>query len=105
MCIFADVKHGLILFWCSEGMCVLYFVYGTYPRHATCRFLPPHFPQDKPVLKVVPPASHPWVDDNMIVTGCYGLNTVSSIVFLQEFIQNSVLLLYTVNFPTFMLYY
>lgn len=38
-------------------------------------YLPPHFPQDKPVFKVVPPASHPWVDDNMIVTGCYSLNT------------------------------
>jgi len=44
--------------------------------------LPPHFPQDKPVFKLVPPASHPWVDDNMLVTGCYSLNTVSSIAFL-----------------------
>lgn len=38
-------------------------------------YLPPHFPQDKPVFKLVPPASHPWVDDNMLVTGCYSLNT------------------------------
>lgn len=38
-------------------------------------YLPPHFPQDKPVFKVVPPVSHAWVDDSMIVTGCYSLNT------------------------------
>jgi len=54
-----------------------------------CRYLPPHFPQDKPVFKVVPPVSHPWVDDNMIVTGCYSLNTVSSIVFCHEFIEKN----------------
>jgi len=53
-----------------------------YQCSVTCRYLPPHFPQDKPILKVVPPVSHSWVDDKMTVTGCYSLNTVSNAVFL-----------------------
>jgi len=64
-----------------------------------CRYLPPHFPQDKPVLKVVPPVSHAWVDDSVIVTGCYSLNTVSSGVFCREIVYSSILhLLHSVQF-------
>lgn len=36
--------------------------------------LPPHFPQDKPIVKVSPALSHPWVSKSLMVTGCPSLN-------------------------------
>lgn len=36
--------------------------------------LPPRFPQEKPLVKVTPRVSHPWVNDQMIVVGSPGLN-------------------------------
>ncbi|ELU07709.1 hypothetical protein CAPTEDRAFT_190912 [Capitella teleta] len=36
--------------------------------------LPPQFPQDKPVVKVSPPLTHPWVNNQMQVVDCYELN-------------------------------
>ena len=37
--------------------------------------LPPQFPQDKPVLRISPGIVHPWVNDQMIVTGCGSVNS------------------------------
>ncbi|XP_031574892.1 vacuolar protein sorting-associated protein 37A-like [Actinia tenebrosa] len=36
--------------------------------------LPPQFPNEKPIVKVSPPVHHPWVSDQMVVTGCPALN-------------------------------
>lgn len=36
-------------------------------------FLPPQFPQDKPIVSVTPPVRHPWVSPTMEVVGCPGL--------------------------------
>jgi len=36
--------------------------------------LPPNFPQDRPIVRVNPAALHPWIDDQMVVTGCSSLN-------------------------------
>lgn len=37
--------------------------------------LPPQFPNEKPLVKVSPIAKHPWLDDQMYVTGCGALNS------------------------------
>jgi len=37
--------------------------------------LPPQFPQEKPVLRITPGIVHPWVNDQMIVTGCSSVNS------------------------------
>ncbi|XP_022798149.1 vacuolar protein sorting-associated protein 37A-like isoform X3 [Stylophora pistillata] len=37
--------------------------------------LPPQFPNERPVVKVSPPLRHPWVNDQMIVVGCPGINS------------------------------
>lgn len=40
-------------------------------------FLPPHFPQDRPEVKVEPRLRHAWVDQHMKVTGCPNINNFS----------------------------
>jgi ESCRT-I complex subunit VPS37 len=37
--------------------------------------LPPLFPQERPVLRVSPPVNHPWLNEQMIVTGCGAVNS------------------------------
>lgn len=37
--------------------------------------LPPQFPNERPVVKVSPPLHHPWVNDQMMVVGCPGINS------------------------------
>lgn len=39
--------------------------------------LPPHFPQDKPVVHVTPPVTHPWVNEQQQILGCPGLRNFS----------------------------
>lgn len=36
--------------------------------------LPPQFPNERPLVKVVPPLVHPWVNDQMVVVGCPAIN-------------------------------
>jgi len=36
--------------------------------------LPPTFPQDRPLVKVSPAVRHPWVNEQMLVVGCPGVN-------------------------------
>ncbi|KAI0234874.1 Vacuolar protein sorting-associated protein 37A [Lamellibrachia satsuma] len=36
--------------------------------------LPAEFPQEKPLVRVSPPLTHPWVNEQMLVTGCPGIN-------------------------------
>ncbi|KAJ7378030.1 Vacuolar protein sorting-associated protein 37A [Desmophyllum pertusum] len=36
--------------------------------------LPPQFPNERPIVKVAPPLRHPWVNDQMVVMGCPGIN-------------------------------
>ncbi|XP_046398698.1 vacuolar protein sorting-associated protein 37A [Ischnura elegans] len=35
--------------------------------------LPPDFPHENPILKVFPPVTHPWVNDQGLITGAPGL--------------------------------
>ncbi|XP_078682633.1 vacuolar protein sorting-associated protein 37A-like [Branchiostoma floridae x Branchiostoma belcheri] len=37
--------------------------------------LPPEFPKDRPIVVVSPPLRHPWVNDQMVITGCPGINS------------------------------
>lgn len=37
--------------------------------------LPPQFPNEKPLVKVSPSLRHPWVNDQMMVVGCPGINS------------------------------
>ncbi|XP_028405625.1 vacuolar protein sorting-associated protein 37A-like [Dendronephthya gigantea] len=37
-------------------------------------FLPPNFPHEIPVVRVSPAMTHPWVNNQMVVTGCDSLN-------------------------------
>lgn len=37
--------------------------------------LPPQFPNERPIVKVSPPLRHPWVNDQMVVVGCPGINS------------------------------
>ncbi|KAL9964057.1 hypothetical protein ACROYT_G027633 [Oculina patagonica] len=37
--------------------------------------LPPQFPNERPIVKVSPPLLHPWVNDQMVVVGCPGINS------------------------------
>ncbi|EDV24498.1 uncharacterized protein TRIADDRAFT_56353 [Trichoplax adhaerens] len=36
--------------------------------------LPPQFPDEKPILSVYPSCRHPWINEQMIVTGCPAIN-------------------------------
>jgi ESCRT-I complex subunit VPS37 len=36
--------------------------------------LPPQFPQDRPLVKVLPPGTHPWINEHSVVVGCPGIN-------------------------------
>lgn len=40
-------------------------------------FLPPQFPQDKPVITIQPPVRHLWVDVNSKVVNCPNINSFS----------------------------
>lgn len=37
--------------------------------------LPPQFPNERPIVKVSPPLRHPWVNEQMVVVGCPGINS------------------------------
>ena len=80
---------------CKQGLTLPKIVYNdlnpsdksvVYLLVLLCCFstLPPQFPQDKPHVKVVPPVRHPWVNDQMIVTGSPGLNSVRRIIITRK---------------------
>ncbi|XP_077984144.1 vacuolar protein sorting-associated protein 37A-like [Glandiceps talaboti] len=60
--------------------------------------LPPLFPQEKPTVKVTPPVRHPWVNEQMVVTGCSGINNFAVHTDLGSTIR-SIILEFTNNPP------